>query len=177
MNHQKGERGEAGEGLRGRVRHPPPHALTSLAPCPQEFLGGAALASPVHSGSSAEIRGSTGSRLNEPSGGGQWRGPHTGGTAPSLTPAQLPRSFIPRGESRRTNGPTPESAGRSGDGLKGGVGFKFFLKRIIGEGLFFPWPRRGGKKKEEERQGGKSGETQRIYLSTARQDKEVLTTV
>lgn len=76
-----------------------------------------------------------------------------GGTAPSPTPAQLPRSFIPRGESRRTNGPTPESAGRSGDGLKGGVGFNFFLKRIIGEGLFFPWPRRGEKKKKRKKKG------------------------
>lgn len=103
-----------------------------------------------------EIRGSTGSRLNEPSGGGQRRGPHTGGTAPSPTPAQLLRSIIPRGESRgrRTNGPTTESAGRSGDGLKGGVGFNF-LKRIIGGGLFFLGQggvkKRGGRRKE----GGK----------------------
>lgn len=41
------------------------------------------------------------------------------------------------------------------------------------EGYFFPLQ---GKKKKKEG-GEKSGEIQHIYLSTARQDKEVLTTV
>lgn len=55
-----------------------------------------------------------------------------GGTEPFPPgPAQLPGFFIPRGESsgvsygRQTNGPTRESAGRSGDSLKGSVDFNF----------------------------------------------------
>jgi hypothetical protein len=46
--------------------------------------------------------------------------------------------------------------------------------------IFFSWPRRGGgggERRKKKGRGGKSGKTERIYLSTARQDKEVLTTV
>lgn len=105
----------------------------------------------------------------------QWRGPHTG--APCLPPAELGsrRFFIPRGES--TASPTaaepmgrPGRAGSAGQGLKGGVGFIFKEHNWAEEGYFFPYRR---KKKG----GRESGEIQHIYLSTARQDKEVLTTV
>lgn len=104
----------------------------------------------------------------------QGRGPHTG--APCLPPAELGsrRFFIPHGES--TASPTaagpmgrPGRAGSAGQGLKGGVGFIFKEHNWAEEGYFFPTGEKKG--------GGESGEIQHIYLSTARQDKEVLTTV
>lgn len=94
-----------------------------------------------------------------------------GGTEPPHNSAQLPRSFLPRGESsgvsqgRPTNWPTRESEGRSGHSLKGGVDFNF-LKRIIGgESFFFFLAKEGQEKKKRKKKGrGESQDKQNAFI-------------
>lgn len=123
---------KTGDGRRGVGGHTPSHH--SKFPRPRVLgisrRGGPSQPSPFWE-LCEEIRGCTGSRLNEPSGGDNGADLTRGHRAFPPGPAQLPGSFIPCGESsgvsygRRTNGPTRESAGRSGDSLKGSVDFNF----------------------------------------------------